>query len=324
MGALESHPEEYDEPASAEASMEVRISVYKLRLTGVSCVDEIAAEYCGAYHTGVVFAGEEWSFGSHRFAGRSGVARNKPKKHEDHIFVKSLVMGELPAGTPRDAVRERILRLARSPGWTGPSYDPFERNCNHFSSELTWLLLKKRPPDWINNTAEQLSRRWRKVRARSVACQKAFADAEAPQEDAAPKAIQDIVARGFREEFETTFDAAWDQAWETKKSLIANCPEGIDSEEVKRNVEAAALSAAVAAAGKCAALVAAAAREGATARAAQNPAGLQAWDYAWRKESAILLRQWRESCLAGTEPTGTVQTALSAAADAARGAGSGS
>ncbi|CAK9086067.1 unnamed protein product, partial [Durusdinium trenchii] len=41
---------------------------------------------------------------------------------------------------------------------TGPRYQLFENNCNHFCSDLCWALLRRRPPDWINRTAEKCAR----------------------------------------------------------------------------------------------------------------------------------------------------------------------
>ena len=46
---------------------------------------------------------------------------------------------------------------------------------NHFASDLSWLLLGKRPPDWVNATADGMARNGSKSDAKQSAQSEALA-----------------------------------------------------------------------------------------------------------------------------------------------------
>lgn len=337
MGAEASHqPGHYREPELPEGVLEVRISVYKLELTGVGFLDHIGAGLAGAYHSGVVVANEEWAFGGHDMEGKSGVYRNKPEFNADYLFYQRVVMGHIRCTPP--AVTQIVRQLARSEQWAGPSYDLIERNCNHFASELCWQLLKKRPPEWINSTAESLSLGRRRSKTEATELASALAAYRAEHGVIWPKssdagAVQPGAdapgAQAFQDAFSKTFELSWSAGCHKIRLAGEQCPEGTDPAACRSRVEAQQLAAAAAAAQRAARTVAAVARLAAEARAShpEGP-GQAAWDAAWARGSAPLLRQWREQAVAGSldpDPAGEqgrqravqVDSALAAAAQAA-------
>lgn len=69
-------------------------------------------------------------------------------------------------------MRSVLNKLAKSEHWSGCRYNLLENNCNHFCSDACWALLRRcrwrselasrrRPPDWINKTAEKMARQHR-------------------------------------------------------------------------------------------------------------------------------------------------------------------
>mmetsp|Transcript_60890 Transcript_60890/g.133887 ORF Transcript_60890/g.133887 Transcript_60890/m.133887 type:complete len:365 (+) Transcript_60890:87-1181(+) len=334
MGNQESQlPGVYREPQLAAGFLEVRISVYKLNFTGMRMVDSIGAGIVGAYHSGLVVNGEEWAYGGHDEVGKSGVYRTKPEFNTDYNFYQRIVVGH---GQLRpEEVAKQIRRLGSSKGWSGPSYDLIEHNCNHFVSDLCWVLLKKRPPSWVNETAEMLAATRRRTRAERNYLVQAMSSYEAEHKtDAASKWVVasaeengDVSnvpgARAFQDTFRSTFDMALRRAEANYWEIIKACPEGQDPEELRWNLEAEALARADMAARMAAASVALAARTALAARCQQPASGQPAWDKVWSRHSAPMLREWREAALAGKLQEADaplrlqqVQAALAAAAAA--------
>lgn len=331
MGNAAEKPGEYEEPVLPEGVLQVRISVYKLDITGVGFLDAIGAGITGAYHSGLVVGGEEWSYGGHDEEGTSGVYACQPEMNENYTFYKRVIVGELKA-PPRDVLEKNIHDLASTADWDGTAYDLMEHNCNHWTSALCWLLMQRRPPDWINNTADSFARARRRKQAEDEALEAAFAGYAArhpAQKD--PRRAEPPEAPGgqaFKHAFRTTFDKGWEAAWAAGQSQIKACPENADPDELKRRIENEALTSAGAAAGAAAEAVASAARAAQVARAAaatsHTPAELKAWDAAWQRESGSLLRSWQQAALAGTlsaagatDRAKTVEAALEAASAAA-------
>ncbi|CAJ1383748.1 unnamed protein product [Effrenium voratum] len=173
MGAEASRAGDYREPDLPKGELEVRLSVYSFDLTGVSLLNSLGSNVAGAYHSGLVVLGKEWSFGGHDAEGESGVYSCKPEMNPDYQFYDRVVMGRIRGSV--DQVHAIIRKISSSEDWTGPNYNLFEKNCNHFVSDLCWALLRRRPPDWINRTAESLARRHREENIMQQAARLALA-----------------------------------------------------------------------------------------------------------------------------------------------------
>lgn len=332
MGNAAEKPGEYEEPVLPEGVYQVRISVYKLDITGVGFLDAIGAGITGAYHSGLVVAGEEWSYGGHEEEGTSGVYACQPEMNDNYTFYKRVIVGELRA--PKKDFERKIHELASTADWDGTAYDLMEHNCNHWTSALCYLLMKRRPPDWINNTADSFARARRRKQAEDEALDAAFtsyASRHPPQRKSQAAGQDPPEAPGgqaFKHAFRTTFDKGWESAWAAGQAEIKACPENSDPEECKRRIENEALTAAGAAAGAAAEAVATAARAAQVARAAavssHSAAELRAWDATWQRESGSLLRTWQQAALAGSlsaagapDRAKAVEAALEAAESAA-------
>lgn len=313
MGAEASHQAgDYQEPELPAGMLEVRISVYKLELTGVGFLDHIGAGLAGAYHTGLVVANEEWAYGFHDVPGKSGVYCTKPELNPDYIFYQRVILGQIRA-TPKE-VSNMIRKIAHTEKWSGVSYDLIERNCNHFVSDTCWMLLKKRPPAWINSTAEGMALKRRRERceesllagslaayrgehaAREASSGRASQTASGANEGAAPVPG----ARAFEDTFSSTFAQRWDKGVKALAVAARECPEGEDPEAASRKAERELLATAGTAACAAARVVSAAARMATEARKSQPPGGLVAWDARWVRESAALLKGWKQQAVDGS------------------------
>lgn len=318
MGAETSHlAGDYKEPDLPEGVLEVRLSVYKLEITGVGFLDHIGAGVVGAYHTGLVVDNNEWAFGGHDLAGKSGVYRTKPELNPDYIFYQRIVLGTV--SSTASAVGQQIRHMARNEKWAGPAYDLVERNCNHFASDLCWMLLKKRPPDWINATAEGVGLGRRRQRTKSKALAAALSDyrkehgsawiemnaflASVPVDGKAEekKSPDAPGAKMFADTFERTFDEKWSYGEKRIEQAVKDCAEGEDPVERRRKEETSSMAAAAEAAYAAATVVAAAARVAREARLKQPQGCAQnAWDDAWMRESSTLLQHWRQQAVEET------------------------
>uniref|UniRef100_A0A7S4UVY4 PPPDE domain-containing protein n=1 Tax=Alexandrium monilatum TaxID=311494 RepID=A0A7S4UVY4_9DINO len=347
MGGVHASPGEYQEPCLPEGVLEVRLSVYKLGFTGFGYLDSLGASIAGAYHSGVVVGGEEWSYGGHDEEHQTGVYRGRPEVNPEYMFYQRIIIAQV--NLARHETTKLVRKLAAEPEWSGARYDLIEHNCNHFASDLCWLLAKKRPPEWVNETAELLAKRRRRKRAESSALAEALSEyrtehapAEAPPRRSAPQggaADEEPGAepeadpcRGrdapgavaFQDTFITTFELVWSERRQRRRALLAACPQGQDPRALRLQMEKESSDAAAAAATNAAWVVAGAARAAALARAEQPAAGLRQWDAAWAQQSGPLLRRWREAAVQGRlAPSGAAEreaelgTALAAAAAAA-------
>mmetsp|Transcript_84642 Transcript_84642/g.149912 ORF Transcript_84642/g.149912 Transcript_84642/m.149912 type:complete len:438 (-) Transcript_84642:50-1363(-) len=324
MGDAASHqPGDYKEPALPEGVLEVRVSVYKLKLTGTGFLDGIGASMLGAYHSGLVVAGQEWSYGGHEEEGITGVYTTDPELNPDYSFYQRVIMGRVKAS--REEVETKIQQLAEK--WMGTGYELTEQNCNHFTSEACWLIMKKRPPEWINQTCENIQRSRQKMKAEQASMAETFAiwekqavlpptanpsegeDAANPFAEPANPFAQGEPAEGevpeipgekaLKDTHEKTFEAAWSKHWQAAQKRIQSLSEGEDPEEVKARVTEDALTKAAVAAQAAALEVAKAALKAKAARAQQPEEGLDAWDQVWIKQSGVLVKSWREAAING-------------------------
>eukprot|EP00439_Symbiodinium_sp_Y106_P016328 s1410_g2.t1 len=156
MGAQTAKPGDYAEPDLPHGVHEVRLSVYTFDITGVSLLNSLGSLGTGAYHSGLVVLDNEWSYGGHSEPGSSGAYNCEPEHNPEYQFFDRVVMGRVRASPQQ--IQSVIRRLATDSEWQGPMYDLFQHNCNHFVSDLCWALLRRRPPDWINQTAERFGR----------------------------------------------------------------------------------------------------------------------------------------------------------------------
>jgi len=301
--------------------MEVRISVYKLELTGVGFLDHIGAGLVGTYHTGLVVGGKEFAFGGHDEAGKSGVYATKPELNKDYLFYQRIVLGTMES-TPEEAVQV-VREMARQQKWHGPSYDLIDNNCNHFVSDLCWAFLRIRPPDWINSTAESIgiSRRRSKYEKRAFekACDE-YRSILPPTDEAtgqtpsaelamqstsakaqAGKTVSDLPGgKAFEDAFTGTFELCWNRGMGGWRRSRETCPQGRDPLLHRKDIEEELVSHCTEAAKNAALVVSWAARLASEARASQPAASTNhEWDAVWAKASAPLLRTWREDADAG-------------------------
>eukprot|EP00931_Biecheleriopsis_adriatica_P077733 TRINITY_DN51236_c0_g1_i1.p1 TRINITY_DN51236_c0_g1~~TRINITY_DN51236_c0_g1_i1.p1 ORF type:complete len:366 (-),score=76.55 TRINITY_DN51236_c0_g1_i1:101-1198(-) len=324
MGADASKPGDYEEPDLPDGQVEVRLSVYSLSFSSVSVLNSIGAAATGAYHSGLVVFNEEWAYGGHDEDGKTGVYRCTPEMNQDYQFSSRIVLGRLNATSKQ--VMEVIKSLASRPDWYGSKYDLIEHNCNHFASELCWALMRRRPPDWVNRTAETMARARRTSRVEKEALRLALASYRSRYGVTASKSSSADApgARAFADTFSSTFELALKHhkelfrlrgpgAEEAEAGVSADEPpfadEVVDLRHLPKNAqdvvalrrqaEKEALTVVINAAKAAAHAVASAARQASAARASQPPESVAAWDAAWARESAPLLKAWREDAIAG-------------------------
>jgi tetratricopeptide (TPR) repeat protein len=130
---------------SADSEANVFLNVYDI----VPPVNSAARVFCcsrwGIYHTGVEVQGLEFSFGGHSDSS-TGVFMAKPRSAKGCVFRQALPIGRADL----DAIELRQLVAEISKSWPGNNYDPFQRNCNHFSESLCKELTGKATPAYIN------------------------------------------------------------------------------------------------------------------------------------------------------------------------------
>jgi len=290
MGNQVAQSRDYLEPQLPDGVLEVRVSVYKLNFPGAS--------FLGAYHSGLVVAGQEWAYGGHSKEGLSGVYYSPPERDPNHSFYRRIIVGELTA-TKAD-VEKSIRTLASSPNWRGTEYQILEHNCNHFTSDLMWLLMKRRPPDWINKTAETMNLQARRTKAEQGALAEAIAayreEYDLPEQTASMKGESEeqtpVWLRAFQLEFAKTFEIAWKEYY--RPPTADHLPANRDPQEAMQLMELGSLSRASLVAASMAFAVATASRMASGARALQPKDGLFVWDTTWQRESATLVKAWRE------------------------------
>uniref|UniRef100_A0A7S0HUY8 PPPDE domain-containing protein n=1 Tax=Hanusia phi TaxID=3032 RepID=A0A7S0HUY8_9CRYP len=137
----------------------VMCNVYDLRLqrerseergkTGNSGLSKLGL---GLYHSGIEVYGREFSFG-YCEGGRTGVfeipCRCAGAIMPNVVFKESVLVGYCERS--RFEVEHLLRRLSAS--FLGDSYDIVRRNCNHFSNELSKILVGKSIPSYVNRPA---------------------------------------------------------------------------------------------------------------------------------------------------------------------------
>jgi len=102
----------------------------------------------GAFHSGVVVGGTEYTFGGHE-GSSSGVFSHSPMQAPGAQFRVQIDMGETEMSN-QDVQRE-ISSLGEH--FPGNAYHIILRNCNHFAAELCLRLTGRPLPGWVNRLA---------------------------------------------------------------------------------------------------------------------------------------------------------------------------
>eukprot|EP00927_Polykrikos_kofoidii_P037328 TRINITY_DN31469_c0_g1_i1.p1 TRINITY_DN31469_c0_g1~~TRINITY_DN31469_c0_g1_i1.p1 ORF type:complete len:356 (-),score=76.73 TRINITY_DN31469_c0_g1_i1:33-1100(-) len=287
-------------PELPNGILEVTISVYQLNLLGSGFINSLGSFIVGAYHSAVVVGGEEWAFGGHTDELKSGVYKIPPTLDPHHVFFQKVVMGRME-GT-REQVRDLITAFALQPQWRGTAYDLLERNCNHFASSLCWLLLRRRPPFWINSTVDTMARKMRVQRVEHAALKGALeAYIRKNGEDASPMAVD---TQAFADEFLAVFGQVWRAKWAAGQKAAVRCGIDEDPEQLRSEFESESLAGAAGVAGTAATILATVLSMGAAARNEVPEVGLSVYDDVWGRESSRLIQHWRAEAMEGVLDVG--------------------
>lgn len=102
----------------------------------------------GLYHSGLEISGREYSYGS----GGSGIFETSPKEAPGARFRCQVELGSFDGGTKE--LNQALDDLRSSGGFGSNGYNLMKRNCNHFCNALSWRLLRKPIPAYINRLAD--------------------------------------------------------------------------------------------------------------------------------------------------------------------------
>ena len=110
--------------------------------------DYLFAVGLGFHHSGLEIGGREYSYGS----GGSGIFEGPPKEAPGARFRCTIDLGSYDGGTKE---LNQALDDLRSGGNFGPNgYNLVKRNCNHFCNALSWRLLRRPIPAYVNRWAD--------------------------------------------------------------------------------------------------------------------------------------------------------------------------
>lgn len=102
----------------------------------------------GLHHSGLEIDGREYSYGS----GGGGIFDGPPKEAPGARFRSQIELGSFDGGTKE---LNQALDDLRSSGGFGPNgYNLVKRNCNSFCNALSWRLLRRPIPAYVNRLAD--------------------------------------------------------------------------------------------------------------------------------------------------------------------------
>ena len=100
----------------------------------------------GLHHSGIEVNGTEYSFGS----GGAGIFESPPRVAPGAKFRQQIELGSYDGGSRE---LQQALDDLRSDFGAG-DYNLIKKNCNHFANALSWKLLQKTIPGYVNRIAE--------------------------------------------------------------------------------------------------------------------------------------------------------------------------
>lgn len=136
--------EDEDDDLESQGEPNVFCNVYDI-VPSVNKVFRCLGSEWGIYHTGVQVHDREYSYGGHSDSS-TGVFCAKPKSAQGAVFHRQVPIGRVDLDPIE--VRQQVAEVSRS--WPGNTYDPFQRNCNHFADSLCVELTGKKAPKHIN------------------------------------------------------------------------------------------------------------------------------------------------------------------------------
>ena len=119
-------------------------NVYDI-LPRVNALARCLGSQWGIYHTGVQVHGLEVSFGG-TDDNCTGVFCAQPRSAQGARFRRQVPIGRVDLD-PFE-LRQRVADISEA--WPGRAYDPFERNCNHFSDCFCSELTGQGAPPYVN------------------------------------------------------------------------------------------------------------------------------------------------------------------------------
>lgn len=93
--------------------------------------------------------GKEYGFGAHDFPA-SGVFEVEPKNCPGFIYRCSINLGQIQ--TSPSEFRTFIENMASE--YHGDTYHLISKNCNHFTDDVSYRLIGKQIPGWVNRLAK--------------------------------------------------------------------------------------------------------------------------------------------------------------------------
>lgn len=100
----------------------------------------------GLHHTGLEIDGREYSYGS-----GGGIFDGAPKVAPGARFRMQLELGTFDGGMKE--LNQALDDLRHDKGFGPDNYNLVRRNCNHFCNALSWKLLRRPIPTYINRLA---------------------------------------------------------------------------------------------------------------------------------------------------------------------------
>lgn len=100
----------------------------------------------GLHHSGIEIGGDEYSYGS-----GGGIFDGPPKFAPGAKFRCQVELGIFDGGTQE--LNKALDELRHNGGFGRNDYNLIRRNCNHFCNALSWKLLRKPIPPYVNRLA---------------------------------------------------------------------------------------------------------------------------------------------------------------------------